>query len=87
MNEPLTYQEIAALAQEDKHRRQIEMMRRIWNPSGFISYYLEQLPNHNTAVECFNCINDLHTELFGEEKYSSYVSFQNQLRKYAQHEK
>lgn len=78
-NKPLTQQEVAALAQAEKYRQQTEMMRKIHNPQGFYDYYFAQLPLHRTNVECFNAVNDLYFELFGDYKYSSYNSFQRRL--------
>ena len=84
MSNKLTQHDIAAMAQEEKYRHQVEMMRKLYTPKGFIDYYFEQLklPDYKTNIECFNAINDIHYELFGEYKYSSYHSFRSQLSRH-----
>lgn len=82
MNNNLTQQDIANLAQEEKYRDQVEMMRKIYSPKGFFDYYFTQLPHHKTNIDCFNAANDLYFELFGDYKYSSHGSFLNQLKKH-----
>lgn len=77
----LTQQDIINLAQEEKYRVQVEIIRQIATPVGFYSYFFSLLPTKEfkdkTRFEVFNYVNDLHFELFGEYKYSSYQSFLN----------
>lgn len=73
----MTQQEISIYAQLEVLREKSELMRKIYTPSGFYEYYFSQLKCHKTQIECFNYCNDLHFELFGSYKYSSYKSFQN----------
>lgn len=47
-------------------------------PKTFFETYFNNLPNARTCVECFNQLNDLHFEIFGEYMYTSMQSFLNQ---------
>lgn len=51
-------------------------------PYGFYQYYFNELPFHRTNLECFNHVNDIYFELYGEYRYESYNSFRIQ---YNQH--
>jgi hypothetical protein len=60
------------------------LYRQLGTRSGFFQYYFKQLdnPKYRTYVECFNAVNDLHFELFGEYRYESYDSFRKQVNYY-----
>lgn len=75
----ITQQEIANLAQEEKYREQVEIIRKIATAKGFYDYFFSLLPNpkFRTRNEAFEYVNTLYFELFGEYKYSSYQSFLN----------
>lgn len=78
----LTIQEIEALAQEEKYRAQIEIIRKIATPKGFYEYFFSLLPTKEfkTRTEVFDYVNELHRELFGDYKYSCYESFLKSCR-------
>lgn len=61
--------------QLDELQEQNRLMRQLATPVGFYQYFFKQLPQHRTQVECFNTVNDLYFDLFGEYRYSSYHSF------------
>lgn len=74
MSEKLTTKEIQD--QISELTRQNKLMRQLATAEGFYKYYFSQLPNHPTALSCFNAINDMYFDFFGEYKYSCYNSFQ-----------
>ena len=51
------------------------------SPDGFYIYYFNELPFHRNQNECFNHVNNLYLELFGEYRYSSYDSFRRKYNK------
>jgi hypothetical protein len=53
----------------------IKILKKLGTAEGFYQYFFEQLPKHRTNLECFNHVNDLHLDLFGEYRYSSWHSF------------
>ncbi len=48
---------------------------------GFYNYYFNDLKYHRNQTECFNHINDLYFDIYGEYRYESYQSFSNQYSK------
>lgn len=66
-------QHLEALIQ--KLKKENEIIRKIATASGFYEYYFKQLKHYKTEIECFNAINELYHNYFGEFKYSSYDSF------------
>lgn len=71
----LTQHDISILAQEEKYRDQIIVIRKIATAKGFYDYYFAIIPEFSTRIEAFNYVNELYFELFGEYKYSSYQNF------------
>lgn len=62
-----------------------QLMRQLATTQGFYQYYFSQLPKHRTNCECFNHCNDLHFDLFGEYKFSSWYSFRSNKNYYKNH--
>jgi hypothetical protein len=54
-----------------------DLMRKLATNDGFYHYYVSRLGKHKNNRECFEEVNDLFFELFGEYKYSSYGSFKS----------
>lgn len=52
-----------------------KLMRQLATSTGFYEYYFSQLKHHRTNIECFNHVNDLYFDIFGEYRYASYYSF------------
>ena len=44
-------------------------------PLGFYQYYYEDLKYHKTQEDCFNHVNAIYFEIFGEERYLNYGGF------------
>lgn len=65
--------------QQIKQYRSLDLHRKIGTNSGFFEMYFSALPQHPTRNESFNYVNDLHFQLFGEYRYSSYASFYKSL--------
>lgn len=77
----LTPQEKAAIAEAEKYRKQVELMRQLYTFLGFYNYWYERLPLFTTRKECFEDANTLHYELFGAYRYSDYDSFMTQRKR------
>lgn len=78
----MTAQEQHLQALVEKLKKENEIIKRIATSAGFYEYYFEQLKHHKTEIECFDAINDLYFEYFGEYKYSSYNSFRKLKNKH-----
>lgn len=55
--------------------KQNELLKQLGTTSGFYQYYFSELKHHRTNIECFNTVNDLHLDLFGEYRYSCWKAF------------
>lgn len=53
----------------------IKIAIKIKDAAGFYVQYFNYLPHFSTQIECFNYLNDIHLDVYGVEKYSSYQSF------------
>jgi len=65
-----------------KMRQQVNLMRTLVSPTGFIKLYFKELgskenekPKYSNTEECFNQVNKKHFELFKVYKYRNYNSF------------
>jgi hypothetical protein len=76
-----------AVKQIEELQLQNKLMRQLATTNGFFQYYFSQLKYHRTNIECFNAVNDLYLDFFGEERYSSYKSFQVLQSRYYTHKK
>lgn len=65
-----------------KLKNENETIRQIATSSGFYEYYFKKLKEHLTEIDCFNEVNDLYFEYFGEYKYASYNSFRKLKNKH-----
>lgn len=70
-------------------RQEVELMRDLATRTGFFKRYFKELalkkdgkPVHRTNLECFHHLNQTYMSLFGEEKYSTYNSFQRSYSNY-----
>lgn len=52
-----------------------KIMRQLATREGFYKYYFSQLKHHETNTDCFNAVNELYFDLFGEYRYSNYKVF------------
>lgn len=65
--------------QLEELQAQNKLMRQLASPLGFYEYFFKQLPNHRTQIECFNAVNELYFDIFGDYRYSNYNSFRYSL--------
>lgn len=73
----------SAYVQELKEiQEQVDLMRKLGTRDGFFKHYFKELgvtvdgiPKHRTNFECFNAINEIYYDLYGEYRYSDYASF------------
>lgn len=59
----------------DRLIKENSLMKKLATSQGFYEYYFSQLNNYKSNVECFEAVNELCFEIFGEYRYSSYKSF------------
>lgn len=64
--------------QENELRKELGGIK----PFGFYRYYFNELPQHATKIECFNHVNELYFDLFGEYRYEEWNSFRNQYNRH-----
>lgn len=60
--------------------RKLKIACQIATVKGFYNYFYEKLPHFKTRKECFEMVNQLHCNLFKEEKYSDYDSFRKSIK-------
>ncbi|WP_119792056.1 hypothetical protein [Flavobacterium anhuiense] len=65
-----------------KLEKQTELMQNLCTTQKFYAYYFSKLSEFPSNKACFDHVNDLYYELFGEFRYSDYASFRVQLSKY-----
>jgi uncharacterized protein with ParB-like and HNH nuclease domain len=56
-------------------KSQNERMKNLSTRASFFNEYVLNLPFYETAVACFNSINDEYHSLFGQYRYSNYDNF------------
>lgn len=56
-------------------QKQNQLLKQLGTTIGFYEYYVENIPSYRTYIECFNAVNDLYFDLFGEYRYSCWHSF------------
>jgi hypothetical protein len=54
---------------------QNDLLKQLGTTAGFYEYYFKNIKHHRTNVECFNAVNDLYFDLFGEYRFSSFNAF------------
>lgn len=64
-----------------------QVLLAISKPSTFFISFYNHLPHANSCIECFNQLNDLHFDIWGQYMYSSYNSFQTVYSKYLKSQK
>ncbi|MAM27436.1 MAG: hypothetical protein CMC13_00280 [Flavobacteriaceae bacterium] len=57
------------------HAQKVEIAIKLRSAADFFATYYEYLPKFKMQKDCFNYLNEIHLEVFGEEKYSNYGSF------------
>lgn len=58
------------------HTEKIDIAIKLKDTNSFFKSYFNFLPYFKTYKECFEYLNEIHLDIFGNEKYSSYNSFQ-----------
>ena len=58
-------------------KSQNERMKNLSTRASFFNEYFLNLPFYETAIACFNCINDEYHCLFGQYRYSNYDNFKS----------
>ncbi len=77
----ITQHQIAVLAENERLKKEIQIMREIGSADGFYNYYFGLIPFHKSRIDAFNQANDLHQKYFGEKRYRNYYSFKNVINR------
>lgn len=74
--------EIAVLAENDKLKKEIDLMRMLNSNDGFYQYFFKICNDHKTREDAFDAVNNLYFELFGRFRYKSYKGFRNSISQF-----
>lgn len=66
---------LAIQVENEKLRKENEIMRQIASTDGFYEYYFKQIVNFKSRREAFKYVNELYKKCFGSYRYSDYDSF------------
>ena len=76
-------------AEENALRREVEKLKaenekiaKLITVSGFFELYFEECKKSNSRQDAFEVINNLHFELLGKFKYSTYEYFKQVQNRY-----
>lgn len=74
--ESVSVNRLSSLEQEIKRlKEENAIIHKIATHKGFFEYYFELLPKFKTFHECFEYVNNLYQNFFGEYKYNSFQHF------------
>lgn len=59
-----------------------EEIKSLTTTTGFVSEFYQQCRVHDSDIEAFEYLNDLHKIYFGKQKYSDYESFKTIRKRY-----
>lgn len=68
-------------AENEKLRKENELMRAIATADGFYNYFFKISLNFKTREQAFDHVNELYYKLFGAYRYLNYDSFRMTKRK------
>lgn len=71
----ITQHYLAIQAENEKLKKENEIMRQIGSVDGFYDLYFKVIPNYTSRIDAFNEVNDLHKKYFGCFRYANYWSF------------
>ncbi len=57
------------------HTEKVTIAIKLKDTNSFFTAYFNYLPYFGTYRECFEYLNEIHLDIFGSEKYSSFDSF------------
>lgn len=73
----ITQQQLALQVENEKLRKENEIMRQIASTDGFYEFYFQQISKYKSRIDAFNYVNELYSNYFGVKRYSNYCSFKN----------
>lgn len=72
--------EIALRAENDKLKKERDLIRLLVKRDGFYQYYFKICNEHKTREDAFEYLNNLYFELVGEFRYLNYDSFRKSIK-------
>lgn len=78
---PNEHEIIAMRLQLQKLEEKIQLMKQLRTTDGFIQFFFKEINNYKNRRECFDAVNELFFELYGEYRYSDYASFRVMISK------
>ncbi|MCO7721963.1 hypothetical protein NJB85_02070 [Myroides odoratimimus] len=81
----LTQYNLAIQKENEKLKKENEIMKQIGTAEGFYDYYFKHITKYPSRIEAFNYVNGLYEKYFGIKRYRNYCSFKNVVnRKFAE---
>lgn len=77
----ITQHHLALQVENEKLKKENEIMRQIASTDGFYEFYFKNISKHKTRSEAFNYVNSLYFKCFGFFRYSNYCSFKRTINK------
>ncbi|QQU04021.1 hypothetical protein [Myroides odoratus] len=71
----ITQHHLAIQAENERLKKENELMKQIASTEGFYDYYFKQISYYRNRREAFKYVNDLYKKYFGCHRYSDYDSF------------
>ncbi|MDM1057881.1 hypothetical protein [Myroides odoratimimus] len=72
---------LAIQVENEKLRKENEIMRQIASTDGFYDYYFKHITKYPSRIDAFNYVNELYENYFGSKRYKNYWSFKRTVNK------
>ncbi|KZE82883.1 hypothetical protein AV926_04865 [Myroides marinus] len=72
---------IAVQVENERLRKENELMRQIASTDGFYEYYFKQITKYPSRIDAFNHVNELYEKYFGSKRYKNYWSFKRTVNR------
>lgn len=80
-------EEKALRLEVEKLRAENELIAKLITVSGFFEVYFEECKKVNSRQDAFDAVNNMHFELLGKFKYSTYEYFKQVQNRYYKNQK
>lgn len=79
----ITQHYLAIQAENEKLKKENEIMKQIGSTEGFYDLYFKRISNYSSRIDAFNEVNDLYKKYFGNFRYANYWSFKKVINRRA----
>lgn len=77
----ITQHHLAVQTENEKLRKENEVMRKIASTDGFYDYYFKHIEKYSSRIDAFNHVNGLYEKYFGSKRYKNYYSFKRTINR------